>query len=58
MIVVLPGLFLIFVTAITVYIIIRFTNTKYEKMITMLGTSVLAIMTIVFITETVSYYKV
>lgn len=56
--VVLPGLILIFVTAITVYFTIRFTNTKYEKMITMLGTSFLAIMTIVFITETVFYYKV
>lgn len=53
MIAVLPGLFLIFITAITVYFIIKFTNTKYEKMITMLGTSVLAITTIVFITETV-----
>lgn len=53
MIAVLPGLFLIFITAITVYFFIKFTNTKYEKMITMLGTSVLAITTIVFITETV-----
>lgn len=56
--VLLPGLILIFVTAMTVYFIIRFTNTKYEKMITMLGTSVLAITTIVFNTETVFYYKV